>query len=103
MSYLLEILGRGLIAQLVGAFDGLFCGRDADAPPTEESTESLERIVAQDGDDFGAAVRLGVRKLRDDDATGAQRLFRAVLAHDERNLAARVGLACTFDSLNQFD
>jgi tetratricopeptide (TPR) repeat protein len=97
MSYLLEILGRGLIAQLVGAFETLLGGA------TDESIESLREIVANDPGDLGATVRLGARVLRIDDAVEAQRLFRAVLARDERSLAAHVGLACSFDSLNQFD
>jgi len=97
MSYLLELLGRGLIAQLVGAFDSLLGGA------TDESTESLEYTAANDPGDLAAAVRLGARCLRNEDAVRAEQLFRNVLATDERNLAARVGLACACDSLNRFE
>jgi superkiller protein 3 len=97
MSYLLELLGRGLIAHLAGAFTSVFDLK------SEETTESLEQAAQQDPDDLDAQIRLGGRYLRDDDPVSARRVFLRVLARDKESLPARLGLACAFDALGQLE
>lgn len=95
MSYLLEVLGRGLIAHLAGAFTAILDLRN------DESTQDLRRAAEDDPDDAEAGVRLGGRRLRDDDPIAARKIFLAVLAKDKNCLAARLGLACAFDDLGR--
>ncbi len=97
MSYLLEVLGRGLIAHLAGAFVNALELR------SEEPTETLLAAVEEDPDDVNGWVRLGGRYLRDEDPIGARRVFLAALARDKGCLAARLGLACAFDELGQLE
>lgn len=95
MSQLLEILGRGLIAHLVGAFDSAL------GTNTEESIEELERLAECQPDNLSAQTRLGGKLLRVEDPTRARVIFEAILAKDARHLPARLGLACAFDALGQ--
>src|SRR5262245_28286741 len=97
MSSLLEVLGRGLLGRLDGAF-GLILGA-----ASEETIEDLKRCVAELPDDLDARVRLGGKYLRADDAIAARRLFTQVLAIDKACLGARVGLACALDDLGRVD
>jgi len=97
MSQLLEVFGRGLIAQMVGAFASAL-GADRD-----ESLEDVQRIAEANPDDVEIQTRLGGRYLRAEDAVAAREIFLAVLARDNRNLPARLGLACAFDALNQLE
>ena len=97
MSQLLEVFGRGLIAQMVGAF-ATALGAD-----TDESLIDLQRAVAASPDDLEIQIRLGGRYLREEDAVAAREVFLGVLARDNRNLPARLGLACAFDALNQLE
>ena len=59
MSYLLEILGRGLLAELAAAFRGML--RD----DGHYSTAELEQAVAGSPDDGSACRRLAIRRLAD--------------------------------------
>ncbi|HVP13861.1 MAG TPA: tetratricopeptide repeat protein [Phycisphaerae bacterium] len=95
MSYLLEVLGRGLIAHLAGAFSSVL------GMKSEDTTEELRQAVERNPEDVDAWVRLGGRYLRDEDPIAARRIFLDVLAMDKTCLAARLGLACAFDDLEQ--
>lgn len=97
MSQLLEVFGRGLIAQMVGAF-ATALGADRD-----ESLEDVQRSAEANPNDAEIQIRLGGRYLREEDAVAAREVFLAVLARDNRNLPARLGLACAFDALNQLE
>ncbi len=97
MSHLLEILGRGLIGHLAGAFTSVFGG------DLEETTESLRKAAAAARDDAEAQLRLAGRYLHEGDPTAARRVFLDVLARVGESLAARLGLACVFDELEQLE
>lgn len=97
MSHLLEVLGRGLIAQLVGAFDSIL------GTNTEEEIEDLERLVETCPSDVSARVWLGGKLLRSDRIADARRIFEAIIAQDPEHFAARIGLACALDALGRVD
>ena len=97
MSHLLEVFGRGLIAQMVGAFATVL-GADG-----ERTIEQLQRQAAAAPDDLSAQIRLGGRLLRAEEPIEARRIFLKVLAKDHHNLPARLGLACAFDGLDQIE
>ena len=95
MSYLLEILGRGLLSELAAAFrsllydDGLASAKDLEA--------------AVEGDPEGAEHhrRLAVRMLADRQYGRARTEFVETLRLEPTDRVARIGLACTFDELGQ--
>lgn len=95
MSHLLEILGRGLIGQISGAFDSAL------GPVPDVPTEELRQAVRADPDDLDARVRLAVRCLHSEDAVAAQHGFLDVLRRDSDHSAARIGLACAYDDLGR--
>lgn len=97
MSHLLEVFGRGLIAHLSGAFGEMLGFR------TDASTAALERAAAADPNDIDTLIKLGGRRLRDNEPVPARETFLRVLAIDRDNQAARIGLACAFDELNQVE
>lgn len=97
MSHLLEVLGRGLIAQLVGAFDSVL------GTNTEEEIEELERLVEACPSDASTRVRLGGKLLRSDRIADARRIFEAIITQDPEHFAARIGLACALDALGRVD
>ncbi|HKQ48867.1 MAG TPA: tetratricopeptide repeat protein [Phycisphaerae bacterium] len=97
MSYLLELLGRGLIAHLVGAFDTVF-GKD-----TDETLNDLQHRAAQHPNDTALQVRLGGRYLRAENPAAAKDLFASILAREPGHVPARLGLACASDELGQLD
>ncbi len=97
MSYLLEILGRGLIAQLAGAFEA-FLGTNSD-----ETTEELLEAAEAEPENLGAQVRLAGRYLRSEDAGTARRILVDVLKRDGKHLPARLGLACALDELGRVE
>lgn len=92
MSYLLEMLGRGMLGRLHGAFDKVLGGAN-DAP-----LEVLERAVEDDPRDVAARILLGGAYLRADDPTAARDLFRDLLA-DHDDASVRIGYACALDDL----
>lgn len=97
MSYLLEILGRGLIAHLSGAFASNW-GNDPD-----ESIDDLRQALAIHPEDEEVMIRLAGQHLRNDEPQIARDIFLEILSRDKNNLSARLGLACVFDELNQVD
>ncbi len=97
MSYLLEALGRGLIAHLVGAFDRIL-GAD-----TDENLAELEQLAEDDPDNVPVKVRLGGRYLRADHATKARAIFEDVLVRSPESFPGRIGLACSFDATGKVE
>lgn len=97
MSYLLEVLGRGLLANLMGAF----ANHLSDHP--DDTTEDLERIVEDNPEDMEAHLRLGSRYLQRSDPVAARQIFLHILSQDGSAIGARLGLACVFDELDQLD
>lgn len=98
MSHILEALGRGLIAHLHGAFGAILGG---DEPV--DSIGALEAAWRADPADPRLGIRLGGRYLRRDNPTAARAVFEQILARDPAHLAARLGLACALDELNQIE
>ncbi|MGD2108280.1 MAG: tetratricopeptide repeat protein [Phycisphaerae bacterium] len=93
MSYLLEILGRGLLAELGAAFRNLLV--DDESRPTSE----LERRVADDPSDPESQRRLAIRYLGRQEWVRARERFLAALGLDEGDRVSRIGLACALDEL----
>ena len=95
MSFLLEILGRGLLTELAAAFRNLLA--DDDTVPTQQLREAVQKRDATD-DDY---VKLGIRYLRDRDIIGAKAMFTAACAIRTDHATARIGLACALDDLGR--
>ena len=95
MSYLLEILGRGLLAELAAAFRGLLYDDGL------VSTKDLEFAVQQDPDSATHHRRLALRMLADRQYSRARSGFLKALKLDPTDRASRIGLACTLDELGQ--
>src|SRR3990172_407901 len=95
MSYLLEILGRGLLAELAAAFRGLL------HDDGQASTKDLEAAVQRDPTSVACHRRLAVRMLADRQYGRARAGFLDALALDPTDRVAHVGLACTLDELGQ--
>jgi tetratricopeptide (TPR) repeat protein len=91
MSYMLEIVGRGLLAELQAAF------RDQLAELGELPAPGLPRLVTGDADRKDDPARRAVRALHERRPMDAQRHFERVLAEDPANVQARLGLACALD------
>ncbi|RME36457.1 MAG: tetratricopeptide repeat protein [Planctomycetota bacterium] len=90
MSYLLEILGRGLLAELAAAFRDTLVD---DGLPTA----TLERAVRDHPQDTERLCRLGIRRLREQQHVRAKELFEKAIRIDPSHRAARIGLACVLD------
>lgn len=97
MSYILEMLGRGLISHLSGAFMDSLGMRDA------HDIDELRDAIKDDPEDLALQVRLGGQFLRTDDPLEAREVFIRILAKDRDHLVARLGLACAFDELGQIE
>ncbi len=97
MSYLLEILGRGLLAELSAAF------RDVLEDDGHFSTAELRRAYEDMHDRPDAAIRYGARCLANRDHLAARSAFESALAIRPDDLAGRVGLACVCDDMGRID
>jgi tetratricopeptide (TPR) repeat protein len=95
MSYLLEILGRGLLAELPAAFRQLL------QDDGQHSTAELLAACQEDDNDLFACTRLGVRYLADRDTAAARTAFQRALLLEPTDLRAHVGLACVYDEIGQ--
>jgi tetratricopeptide (TPR) repeat protein len=95
MSYLLEILGRGLLAELSAAF------RDVIADDGHFSTAELRTAYQRTTGTSDPAVRFGARCLANREYAPARAAFETALAIEPDSLAARVGLACVCDELGR--
>lgn len=91
MSYLLEILGRGLIPELSAAFQPMLGDGDA------RFTCELEEAHRRDPSDLAIVKALADRRLADRAYARAEALYRSLCAAAPENLAARIGLACALD------
>ncbi len=97
MSYLLEILGRGLLAELASAF------RDVLPDDPHHSDAELRDAATANPGDAALATRYGVRCLNQRDYTAARRIFEAALIARPYDLPALVGLACVNDEIGRID
>ncbi|MFQ5424959.1 MAG: tetratricopeptide repeat protein [Phycisphaerae bacterium] len=97
MSYLLEILGRGMLGRLGGAFDKVL------GLPCDETLEELAAAAEREPDNLNVRLRMGGLYLRRDDPAAARRVFQDILSADATVTAARVGLACALDDLGDID
>jgi len=95
MSYLLEILGRGLLAELSAAFRSLL------SDEADVATSELLDACRESPDDPWVHGRLGARRLADGDLSGARSSFLLALERDTGDLRAHAGLACTYDELGR--
>ena len=93
MSYLLEVLGRGLLAELGAAFTQ--CLRD----DGHCSTNELEWCAAEEPEKIEHHRRLALHLLAEKQLARAKEAFQAALQCDPNDRASRVGLACTLDEL----
>src|SRR5438105_13955333 len=95
MSYLLEMLGRGLLAHLWGAFPGTLKLDES------VSIEALKAQAAGAPDDPDAAAALGTAFLRAGRAAAAKRVFVKALEHHPQHVPVLLGLACALDDLGK--
>lgn len=95
MAYLLEILGRGLLAELSAAF------RDRLSDDAEPDTHRLDAYARQHPESAEAAFRCGVRALQQRLATKAQRFFQRTIAIAPQHIDALIGWACALDENGQ--
>lgn len=97
MSYLLEALGRGLLGQLLDAFEAQLPGSDAD------TTDDLRRRRGVSPQSADLAVRLGIACLRDLRLAEAREAFTAARELGTSPLKGVLGLACVADELGELD
>ena len=97
MSYLLEILGRGLLAELSAAFHDLL--HDDGHHSTEELLHAFEGTTRHPQ----AAISYGTRCLANRDNVSARKAFEAARMIEPDNLAAAVGLACVCDEVGHIE
>ncbi len=93
MSYLLEILGRGLLAELAAAF------RKTLRDDAQFSTHVLEARVESNPSDLGHHRALGIRYLTESQYARASSAFEKALAVDRTDRVSQVGAACALDEL----
>ena len=91
MSHLLEILGRGLLAELRSAFAEVF----RNDPPVK--TAALHDRVAQEPNCGDHHRSLGIHLLGEGMLRQARLALEGALRIDERDEIARLALACVFD------
>ena len=97
MSYLLEALGRGLLADLRAAFE-----KQLPALP-EDDLESLRTRFAASPMSLDLALRLGMAYLREARLNEARQTFEAARAIAPASVQPRLALACVHDELGQLD
>lgn len=99
MSYLLEMLGRGLLANLWGAFP--------DQLPLDERVTLEEHAgavrSAEGEDDVVATARYGVALLRNERFVEARELYATLLKRVPDHVPGLLGLACAVEQLGQRD
>ncbi len=91
MSYLLETLGRGLVHQLLTAFEHhlpLY---------TQDDVDDLRARRAECPTSADLAIRLGTLNLRRGELAEAEEAFQAALATAETKRLPLIGLACVRD------
>ena len=96
MSYLLETLGRGLLSELLSAFENQLPGRN-------DEPEYLRSRCDDSPTSVDLAVRLGVSCLRRMKLTDARRAFENAQELSPSSAQPALGLACVYDELGQLD
>ena len=97
MSYLLEALGRGLLADLRAAFDQQLPALPDDRPDT------LQARLADSPTSVDLAMRLGLALLREARLRESQQALETARTLDPAAVAPRLALACVCDELGQLD
>ena len=97
MAYLLEILGRGLLAELSAAF------RDRLADDAEPDTKRLDEYARKHPQSTEAGFRCGVRALQQQLATKAERYFDRTIAIEPEHVDALIGSACALDECGRLN
>src|SRR5512140_333465 len=95
MSYLLEALGRGVLADLRAAFSRQLPGADRD------STERRRERCAASPNSFDLAMRLGMALLREGQLADCRPVFERACELEPRSAQPRLALACAYDELGQ--
>ncbi len=97
MSYLLELLGRGLLGQLVDAFPDFLSGQPGDTP------EGLEERLASASSSLDLRLRAGIACLRDLRLADARRHFTLAAQRARGDVRPWLGLACVHDESDRLD
>lgn len=95
MSYLLEILGRGLVSSLRGAL------RTKLPPVDDVSVPVLRQRLAEDPQQEQKALMLGLKLLWDDQFLKAAPIFEEILTRNEESVPALLGLASVHDEMGR--
>ncbi|MEW6249453.1 MAG: tetratricopeptide repeat protein [Planctomycetota bacterium] len=95
MSYLLEVLGRGLLADLRAAFARQLPG------PEGDDLERLRARHAASPDSFDLALRLGMACLRAGQLAEARTVLDRAAALNTQSPQPHLALACVHDELGQ--
>src|SRR5215470_4656358 len=93
MSYLLEMLGRGLLTHMSGAFAGVLPAENGAA------LEALAQGVRDCPGDLQARLRLGAAQLRANRLVAARQTFDVLVTCHPSCVPALVGMACAQDEL----
>ncbi|MBI5865938.1 MAG: tetratricopeptide repeat protein [Planctomycetes bacterium] len=96
MSYLLESLGRGLLGQMLDAFERQF-------PESDDDVDQLETQRRYSTTSVDLGMRTGAAQLRACRISAARRTFEELRRRPESKDAAAIGLACAFDELGAED
>ena len=97
MSNLLEILSRGLVAELTGAL------RDRFEVDESITSKELRDAVQREPQCPDHLRRLGARSLDESNATRARHCFEAALQANASDAVAMVGLACALEQTGNID
>ena len=95
MSYLLEILGRGLVSSLRGALQ-------TKLPPVDDlSLPELRSLLVAEPANDQRRLMLGLKLLWDDRFMKAGECFEQVLERDDESIAGLLGMASVHDELGR--
>ncbi|MEE8169412.1 MAG: tetratricopeptide repeat protein [Phycisphaerae bacterium] len=97
MSHILEMLGRGLLANLWSAFPGTLTS-DPQAP-----AEELAARVRSSPDDVRLSTSWGVALLNEQRPVEARNVFKEVVERAPEDLIATLGLACALAELDRHE
>ena len=97
MSYLLEILGRGLLCELAAAF------RQRLADDEKYTAAEIREDIERNPDDADALKRWGARCLANGNFVRARDTYRTCVDLAPDDVTARAGLACALDELGDIE
>ncbi len=98
MSFLLEILGRGLIGNLRDALASKFPSLDE---MSDMNSDRLRVMLDENTHNDEVRAALGVCLLYEGDCLKAQPLFEEILSRDDESVPALLGLACIHDEMGR--